>query len=108
MVRADPACQCPVTAQGEEAAEAGAGREEQDEQEEGGIGETGRLFLRNLPYTATEDELRELFSPYGELSDVHLVLDRCGRPPLPLTTRLCNHLRAIIQFCVAIEASLRG
>jgi len=49
------------------------------EHEEGGIGETGRLFLRNLPYTATEDDLRELFSPYGELSDVHLVLDRDTR-----------------------------
>lgn len=40
------------------------------------IAETGRLFLRNLPYSATEDDIRDLFSEYGELSEVHLVLDR--------------------------------
>jgi multiple RNA-binding domain-containing protein 1 len=44
--------------------------------EDGSIAETGRLFLRNLSYSATEAELRKLFSPFGELSDVHLVLDR--------------------------------
>jgi len=40
------------------------------------IAETGRLFLRNLPYTATEDDLRELFAPFGQTTDVHIVLDR--------------------------------
>ncbi|CAH8345378.1 unnamed protein product [Eruca vesicaria subsp. sativa] len=38
--------------------------------------QTGRLFVRNLPYTTTEEELREHFKPYGEISEVHLVLDR--------------------------------
>ncbi|XP_010529286.1 PREDICTED: multiple RNA-binding domain-containing protein 1 isoform X1 [Tarenaya hassleriana] len=38
--------------------------------------ETGRLFVRNLPYSATEDELQEHFSEYGEISEVHLVLDK--------------------------------
>ncbi|KAG6487025.1 hypothetical protein ZIOFF_055606 [Zingiber officinale] len=38
--------------------------------------ETGRLFIRNLPYTATEDDLAELFSQFGELSEVHLVVDK--------------------------------
>ncbi|CAG7887072.1 unnamed protein product [Brassica rapa] len=38
--------------------------------------QTGRLFVRNLPYTATEEDLMEHFSPFGEISEVHLVLDR--------------------------------
>lgn len=40
------------------------------------ISETGRLFLRNLPYQATEADLTSLFEEYGELSEVHLVVDR--------------------------------
>nr|AAX27578.1 unknown [Schistosoma japonicum] len=32
--------------------------------------ETGRLFVRNLPYDCTEKELEKLFSPYGSLSDI--------------------------------------
>ena len=40
------------------------------------IAETGRLFLRNLAYSATEGDLTALLAPYGELQEVHLVLDR--------------------------------
>lgn len=40
------------------------------------VSDTGRLFLRNLAYAATDDELRELLEPYGELEDVHIVKDR--------------------------------
>ncbi|XP_076939997.1 multiple RNA-binding domain-containing protein 1-like [Bidens hawaiensis] len=38
--------------------------------------QTGRLFVRNLPYTATEDDLREHFSKFGNLSQVHLMVDK--------------------------------
>lgn len=40
------------------------------------IAEYGRLFVRNLPYTATEADLSELFGQFGDVSEVHLVLDR--------------------------------
>ncbi len=30
----------------------------------------GRLFVRNLPYTATEDDLRKHFEPFGALDEV--------------------------------------
>ncbi|RDX46000.1 RNA-binding domain-containing protein [Lentinus brumalis] len=39
------------------------------------ISQTSRLFLRNLPFSCTEDELRELFETHGDVSQVHLVLD---------------------------------
>ncbi|MBA0569752.1 hypothetical protein Golob_003463, partial [Gossypium lobatum] len=38
--------------------------------------ESGRLFVRNLPYTANEDELTELFGKFGDISEVHLVIDK--------------------------------
>lgn len=34
------------------------------------IRESGRLFVRNLPYTATEDDLRVHFEKYGALKEV--------------------------------------
>ncbi|CEP22713.1 MRD1 [Cyberlindnera jadinii] len=44
------------------------------------IRETGRLFLRNILYTATEDEFRTLFGKFGELEEVHIAIDtRTGK-----------------------------
>ncbi|KAI0641039.1 hypothetical protein C8Q79DRAFT_920627 [Trametes meyenii] len=37
--------------------------------------ETSRLFIRNLSFVCVEEELRELFEQYGEVSQVHIVLD---------------------------------
>lgn len=40
-----------------------------------------RLFIGNLPYDATDTELREHFSPIGRLTQVFLPVDRdTGRP----------------------------
>jgi RNA recognition motif-containing protein len=40
-----------------------------------------RLFVGNLPYDATEVEVREHFSPFGQLTSVFLPVDReTGRP----------------------------
>jgi multiple RNA-binding domain-containing protein 1 len=39
------------------------------------IAGTGRLFLRNLSYAATESDIRELLEPHGQLTEVHLVID---------------------------------
>jgi len=35
-----------------------------------------KLFVGNLPWSMSEEDLTNLFSPYGELEDVHLVTDR--------------------------------
>lgn len=40
-----------------------------------------RIYVGNLPFTATEDEVRDLFEPFGTVDSVHLVSDReTGRP----------------------------
>jgi cold-inducible RNA-binding protein len=35
-----------------------------------------RIYVGNLSYQATEDELRELFEPYGEVAEVNVITDR--------------------------------
>jgi multiple RNA-binding domain-containing protein 1 len=37
-----------------------------------GVWESGRLFVRNLPFSITEDELERLFAPFGDVSDVRV------------------------------------
>lgn len=39
------------------------------------IRETGRLFIRNILYSATEQDFFDLFSPYGELEETHIAID---------------------------------
>ena len=40
-----------------------------------------RIYIGNLPYTCTEDEVRELFGTYGGVDTVDLITDReTGRP----------------------------
>ena len=34
------------------------------------------IYVGNLPYRATEDEIRELFEEYGSVSRVNLITDR--------------------------------
>ncbi|KAH8245448.1 hypothetical protein KR032_010475 [Drosophila birchii] len=43
------------------------------------ISESGRIFFRNLAYTITEEELRQLFEQYGPLVEVNLPVDKLTR-----------------------------
>jgi RNA recognition motif-containing protein len=39
------------------------------------------IYVGNLSYTATEDDLRQAFAQYGEVSEVNIIKDReTGRP----------------------------
>ncbi len=40
-----------------------------------------RIYVGNLPFSASDDEVRELFERFGTVESVHLVTDRdTGRP----------------------------
>ncbi|PWN52563.1 RNA-binding domain-containing protein [Violaceomyces palustris] len=45
------------------------------------IMETGRLFIRNLPFSATEEEIESFFSSFGHVSQVHIPLDKSTKAP---------------------------
>ncbi|KAJ3296457.1 hypothetical protein HK104_001596, partial [Borealophlyctis nickersoniae] len=40
------------------------------------IADTGRLYVRNLPYVCTVEDLRKLFEKFGPLSEVHIPIDK--------------------------------
>ncbi len=40
-----------------------------------------QIYVGNLPYRSSEEEVRELFAQYGEVNSVKLITDReTGRP----------------------------
>ncbi|KAK3911907.1 putative RNA-binding protein 19 [Frankliniella fusca] len=43
------------------------------------IAESGRIFVRNLSYTVTEEEIQELFSKFGDISEILLPIDQRTR-----------------------------
>jgi len=40
-----------------------------------------KMYVGNLPYSTGQAELQELFSPYGPVEQVHLVVDRVTNRP---------------------------
>ena len=38
-----------------------------------------RIYVGNLPYTFREEEIAQLFAPYGEVYEVRLITDRDTR-----------------------------
>ncbi|PNS17387.1 hypothetical protein CAC42_7070 [Sphaceloma murrayae] len=60
----------------ENSAEAAAESDGQGDEAERKIRESSRLYLRNLAYSTTEDNIRESFSQYGDLLEVHVAMDK--------------------------------
>ncbi|KAM7416602.1 hypothetical protein PAMA_018582 [Pampus argenteus] len=56
-------------------------RKLKEDEEEEDIAESGRLFVRNLPYTCTEEEIKDLFSKHGPLSEVLFPIDNLTKKP---------------------------
>ncbi|TNN43273.1 putative RNA-binding protein 19 [Liparis tanakae] len=56
-------------------------RELKEDEEEEDVSESGRLFIRNLPYTCTEEEITQLFSKHGPLSEMLFPIDNLTKKP---------------------------
>jgi RNA recognition motif-containing protein len=60
---------------------------------------TGKLFVGNLPWKVTEDELRDLFATVGEVYSVKIIKDReTGRSKGFGFIEMTNHDQAIIKL----------
>ncbi|XP_078046896.1 putative RNA-binding protein 19 [Augochlora pura] len=54
-------------------------KQEEALKDEENIAESGRIFIRNLSYTITEEDIRKLFEKYGPLTEVNLPVDKVTR-----------------------------
>eukprot|EP00833_Pecoramyces_ruminatium_P000003 jgi/Orpsp1_1/1174035/evm.model.c7180000048652.2 len=45
------------------------------------IADTGRLFVKNLSFSCTEDDLRKLFEKFGPLSEIHIPITKETKQP---------------------------
>lgn len=45
------------------------------------MAQQNKLYVGNLPFSVDETQLRDIFAPYGEISELALIMDRdTGRP----------------------------
>lgn len=61
-------------------------RKLKEDEEEEDVAESGRLFIRNLPYTCTEEDIKELFAKHGELKKMSY-------------TYISSHRKKLIPSC---------
>ncbi|XP_015109002.1 probable RNA-binding protein 19 [Diachasma alloeum] len=54
-------------------------KQEEALKDEEAIAESGRMFVRNLSYSTTEDDLRAVFEKYGQITEVNLPVDKVTR-----------------------------
>ncbi|EKM52462.1 uncharacterized protein PHACADRAFT_126290 [Phanerochaete carnosa HHB-10118-sp] len=70
---------------------------------------TGRLFLRNLAFTCTEDELLGLFQPFGEVSQTHIPLDSITKTSKGLGyVTFADPEKAVIAYETLDKMSFQG
>jgi len=63
-----------------------------------------KLFVGNLPFKATVEDIKELFSQYGELTDVFIPVDSVGEPRgFGFVTCAEGNVDAILENCNGIE-----
>ncbi|GBP69325.1 Matrix metalloproteinase-2 [Eumeta japonica] len=59
---------------------------QQKDNDEESIGESGSIFIRNLPYVVTEDEVTRLFEKYGPIAEINMPIDKILRQPKGFAT----------------------
>ncbi|MBZ3881271.1 putative RNA-binding protein 19 [Sciurus carolinensis] len=76
-----------------------------NEEEEEDLADSGRLFVRNVPYSSTEEDLEGLFSSYGPLSELHYPIDSLTKEP---RGRMLHVLPSTIRKEASEEADTPG
>ncbi|EGD82752.1 hypothetical protein PTSG_03403 [Salpingoeca rosetta] len=71
-----------------------------------GLDETGRIFVRNLAYVCTEDDIRALFEKFGPLSEVHMPLDTQTKKPKGIAFVTFLHPENAVKAFTQLDASV--
>jgi len=65
---------------------------------------SSKIFVGNLNFATTDQELRELFGEIGEVVDVHIPKDReSGRPTPPKRSRSSTGAKSVAATCGSIS-----
>ncbi|KPM38608.1 Multiple RNA-binding domain-containing protein 1 [Neonectria ditissima] len=72
------------------------------------IRRTSRLFIRNLSYTTTEQDLRESFQKFGTLEEVHLPVNGSGTSKGFALVLFADPSRAVEAFQAMDGATFQG
>ncbi|MBZ3876758.1 putative RNA-binding protein 19 [Sciurus carolinensis] len=78
----------------------------QKDEEEEDLADSGRLFVHNLLYTSTEENLKGLFSPYGPLSELHYPINSLTRKPQGLCLRHLHVPEHVVKACAAVDGQV--
>lgn len=63
-----------------------------------------KMYVGNLPFSVTEAELRTLFSQYGDVTDLHLPMDRESGRPRGFAFVTMNNLQATSGAIAGLNA----
>lgn len=63
------------------------------------ISESGKIFFRNLAYTVVENNLKEVFEPYGPIVELNLPIDSVTRVIKVLFSFALIVLKNTVHFC---------
>ena len=67
------------------------------------------IYVGNLAYSVTQDDLREVFSPYGEISSVSLITDKySGQSKGFAFVEMPNNSEADAAIKALNETALKG
>ena len=66
-------------------------KQEEGIKNEESVGESGRLFIRNLSYSVTENDIKDLFKKFGPLAETTLPIGKS----VYLNTRITNQNRMV-------------
>ncbi|KAL4248789.1 Multiple RNA-binding domain-containing protein 1 [Abortiporus biennis] len=71
--------------------------------------QTSRLFLRNLSFACTDDELLALFKPFGDIAQVHIPVDPNTKTPKGLAyVKFVNPEHALAAYEALDKKSFQG
>ena len=93
------------TAEGDKGKEGGDPENQAEDQYENSLVDDKRLFVMNLSYQVTHDELNELFGSHGKILDVEIPFGKRGRGPLGIGFIKFETAESAISAFAALDKS---